>query len=693
MQYKILWKPDPELIKKSQMRQYMEFVNAYSGTKFKTYDELWRWSVENIRAFWGTFWHYSGIKYSDDFKEVVDDPKKMPGAKWFPGARLNFAENLLQRRDDHPAIIFRGENGYTRIFSFRELYEETHRVAEGLKRLGVVKGDRIGAFMPNIPETVIAMLATASLGAIWSSTSPDFGIKGVLDRFSQIEPKVIFSVDGYLYNGKHFDSQEKLRGILGELPTIEHVVMVDFTGKPDLESIPNALSWESLALPVEGEMNFVQLPFDHPLYIMYSSGTTGLPKSIVHSAGGTLIQHLKELKLHCDVRPDDIVFYFTTCGWMMWNWFVSSLALGATIVCFDGNPFYPGPDALIKMADELKITLFGTSAKYIASLQQAGVAPKNISATPVVETQNIAETPVVETQNISATPVVETQNISATPVVETQNIASLQYDSLRTITSTGSPLSDESFDYIYNEWKTDVQLSSISGGTDIISCFMLGCPILPVYRGEIQCRGLGMDVDCFDDNGNPVIDRQGELVCKSPFPSMPIYFWNDPDGKKYHSAYFENFPGIWCHGDYMVLSPHGGITMLGRSDATLNPGGVRIGTAEIYRVVENMEEIEDSVVVGQQFEGDERVVLFVKMKTGFELSEDLLKKIRANIRQQCSPRHVPAVILTTPDVPYTINGKKVEVAIKKLIHGQEVKNQDALRNPECLEYFKLVVIG
>jgi acetoacetyl-CoA synthetase len=650
MEYKILWTPDPDLVRNSQMHKYLEFVNEYSGNKFSTYDELWRWSVENPAAFWGTFWHYSGIIYAEDFNQVVDDPKKMPGARWFSGARLNFAENLLQRRDDHPAVIFRGEDGSTRTYSFRALYEETHRVAEGLKRLGIGKGDRVAAFMPNIPETVIAMLAAASLGAIWSSTSLDFGIKGVLDRFSQIEPKVIFSVDGYLYNGKHFDSQEKLRGILGQLPTIEKVVMVNFTGKLDLAGIPDSISWESLAQPVNGEMEFEQLPFDHPLYIMYSSGTTGLPKSIVHSAGGTLIQHLKELKLHCDVRPGDRVFYFTTCGWMMWNWFVSSLASGATIICFDGNPFYPKPDALIRLSEELKFTLFGTSAKYIASLQQAGVVP-----------------------------------------AETQNIASLPgFPSLRTITSTGSPLADESFEYVYREWKKDVQLSSISGGTDIISCFMLGSPMLPVYRGEIQCRGLGMDVDCYDDSGKPVIDRQGELVCKTAFPSMPIYFWNDPDGKKYHSAYFENFPGIWCHGDYMVLSPHGGITMLGRSDATLNPGGVRIGTAEIYRVVENMDEIEDSVVVGQQFEGDERVVLFVKMKVGFGLNEDLIKKIKSNIRSACSPRHVPAIILTAPDIPYTINGKKVEVAVKKFIHGQEVKNSDALRNPECLEFFRTV---
>ncbi len=660
MQYQTLWTPSRERAESSAMFHFMQHVNREHQRNFSTYDELWQWSADHPSDFWETFWYYSGLKYSKEFSEIVDNPKKMPGARWFSGARLNFAENLLQRRDDHPAIIFRGEDGTGRTLTFREIYEEAHRIAEGLKRLGVKKGDRVAAFMPNIPETVIAMLAVASIGAIWSSTSPDFGIKGVLDRFTQIEPKVLFSVDGYLYNGKHFDAQEKLRGILGELPTIEKVVMVNFTGKLDLGAIPNAMTWESLARPVSGEMHFEQLPFDHPLYIMYSSGTTGLPKSIVHSAGGTLIQHLKELMLHSDVRRDDVVFYFTTCGWMMWNWFVSSLTLGATIVCFDGNPFYPAPDALIRLSDELQFTLFGTSAKYIASLQQAGVIPKNITTAPAA----------VETLHATSLP-------SAAP-------------SLRTIASTGSPLSDESFEYVYRDWKPDVQLASISGGTDIISCFMLGCPMLPVYRGEIQCRGLGMDVDCFDDNGNPVRDRQGELVCKTAFPSMPVYFWNDPDGKKYFNAYFDHFPGIWYHGDYMILSNHGGITMLGRSDATLNPGGVRIGTAEIYRVVENMEEIEDSVVVGQQVEGDERVVLFVKMKPGYHLGEDLIKLIKSNIRSACSPRHVPAVILTAPDIPYTINGKKVEVAVKKIIHGQEVKNRDALRNAGCLEFFKTV---
>jgi len=566
----------------------------------------------------------------------------MPGAKWFEGARLNYAENLLQRRDDHPAIYFRGEDKVSRVVSFNDLYEKSHQIAEGLKRLGVKKGDRVAAFIPNMPEAIIGMLATSSIGAIWSSSSPDFGIKGVLDRFSQIEPKIIFAADGYFYNGKHFDSQDKLKGILDKLPSVEKVVMINYTDMLDIDSMPNTMSWDELAQPVSGEMTFEQLPFDHPLYIMYSSGTTGLPKSIVHSAGGTLIQHLKELMLHSDVKKDDVVFYFTTCGWMMWNWFVSSLALGASIVCFDGNPFYPGPEALLKLADELKFTLFGTSAKYIASLESAGAIPKEISNFP----------------------------------------------HLRAITSTGSPLTDESFNYIYNKWMPDVQLSSIAGGTDIISCFMLGNPTLPVYLGEIQCRGLGMDVDCYDDDGNSVVGEQGELVCKSAFPSMPVYFWNDPDGSKYYNAYFSEYKNIWRHGDFIVLSEHGGITMFGRSDATLNPAGVRIGTSEIYRVVENMDEIEDSVVVGHKEDGDERVVLFVKMNPGFSLNDELIGKIRKNIRTNCSPRHVPSFTFEAPDIPYTINGKKVEVAVKKLIHGQEVKNRDALKNPECLDYFK-----
>ncbi len=647
MNEKILWMPDKKRMQNSSMKRFIDHVNKQFDFSFSDYPSLYQWSIDNIPLFWREFWYFSGIRWDRDFDQVVDDARRMPGAKWFQGARLNYAENMLRYRDDRPAIIFRGENGVERRFTFKELYEEAHCIAEGLKRLGIKKGDRVAAVMPNIPETVIAMLATASLGAIWSSSSPDFGIKGVLDRFSQIEPKVIFAADGYYYSGKWFDSQEKLKGILGQLPSVKHVVMVDFTGNLDLKRMPSyTMTWKYLSLPVSGVMDFVQLPFDHPLYIMYSSGTTGLPKSIVHSAGGTLIQHLKELMLHCDVNKDDVVFYFTTCGWMMWNWFVSSLALGATIVCYDGNPFYPRPDALVRLADELKITLFGTSAKYLASLEAAGVKPTELSLFP----------------------------------------------HLRTITSTGSPLSEESFEYVYRDWKKDVQLSSISGGTDIISCFVLGSPMLPVHCGEIQCRGLGMDVDCFDASGRSLRNEKGELVCKSAFPSMPVYFWNDDSGEKYRNAYFTVYKDIWRHGDYISISDHGGVIIYGRSDATLNPGGVRIGTSEIYAVVETIEEIEDSVVVGQQLKGDERVILFVKLRENYDLNADLIKKIKTSIRTSCSPRHVPAVIMATPGVPYTINGKKVEIAVKQLLAGEDVLNRDALANPAVLDYFKQIQI-
>jgi len=642
MSEKILWKPDPGKMKKSQMVEFMHLMAKKYHLSKPDYPHLHQWSVEHPADFWGEFWNYTKIVHSKKFTQVVNTPKKMPGAKWFEGARLNFAENLLKYRGEKTAIIFRGENGTERKLSRDQVFFEVQRVADGLKIQGVQKGDRIAGFMPNIPETIIAMLAAASLGAIWSSSSPDFGIKGVLDRFSQIEPKVVFSADGYFYNGKQFDSQEKLKGILEHLPSVEKVVLVNFSGNRDISKINKAIAWEDFGNPESYELTFEQLPFDHPLYIMYSSGTTGLPKSIVHSAGGTLIQHLKELRLHCDLNENDTIFYFTTCGWMMWNWVVSSLAVGSTLILFDGNPFYPTPDALLKMADELEITVFGTSAKYIASLEEAGVKPKEISGFP----------------------------------------------KLKAITSTGSPLTNESFEYVYREWKKDVQLSSIAGGTDIVSCFMLGNPVLPVYLGEIQCAGLGMDVDCFDDMGRSIRDEKGELVCKTAFPSMPVYFWNDAEGKKYHKAYFEVYENIWHHGDYIVISDHGGITMYGRSDATLNPGGVRIGTAEIYSVVENMEEIADSVIVGQQYQGDERVVLFVKLNAGFNLDEDLMKKIKSNIRKGCSPRHVPAIIKQVSDVPYTLNGKKVEVAVKKIIHGQDVLNRDALKNPESLEEFK-----
>ena len=641
--HRILWQPTPEAVASSQMTQFREYVNQAFNTNLGDYAELYDWSITHILQFWTAIWDFMEIIHTAEPEEVIDDLNKMPGADWFGGARLNFAENLLRFRDDRIAIRFQGEDQIASTLTYAGLYKKVAQTAAALKATGVGQNDRVVGFMPNLPATIIAMLATASLGAIWSSSSPDFGIKGVLDRFSQIEPKVIFAADGYFYGGKRFNTLEKLEGILHELPTVEKVIIVPYTEKnPDIKSFSNAVLWDDFLIRNPPELTFAQVPFNHPLYIMYSSGTTGLPKSIVHSAGGTLTQHLKELRLHTDLTRDDTIFYFTTCGWMMWNWLVSSLAVGATVVLYDGNPFYPGPEALWKMADELGVTIFGTSAKYLAALEAGGTKPG--------------------------------QKFS------------LKY--LRAILSTGSPLAEESFDFVYRDIKQDVLLGSISGGTDIISCFALANPVLPVYRGELQCRGLGMKVEAYDETGAAVLKTKGELVCTAPFPSMPIYFWNDPDGHKYHDAYFSEFPNIWRHGDFIEINDHGGVKIFGRSDATLNPGGVRIGTAEIYRVVEAIPEIADSLVIGQEWQGEERVVLFVKLNEPGRLTDQLKQRIRAVIRENCSPRHVPAKILETPDIPYTLNGKKVEIAVKTLVHGGEVKNREALANPGCLDFYR-----
>ena len=641
---KLLWKPAAEKVKATNMYRFMNQINERFGQDFSEYDPLYHWSVENIPEFWTAMWDFAGVIASAPYQEVIDDLNKMPGAKWFTGARLNFAENLLRYRDEQVAIVFKGEDQKATYLTYAELYREVSRLVKALKQTGVQVGDRVVGFMPNMPQTIIAMLAAASLGAVWSSCSPDFGIKGVLDRFGQIRPKVLFTANGYSFKGKKIDSLERIADILKQLPSIEKVVVVAYTEQdPNIAAVPNAVLYHDFIASDTGrDIEFAQLPVDHPLYIMYSSGTTGLPKCMVQCAGGILIHHLKELMLHTDLKRQDTIFYFTTCGWMMWNWLTSSLAVGATLVLFDGNPFHPHPGALWEMAQDEKVTVFGTSAGYIAALQTAGVAPG------------------------------KTYDLSP----------------LRAVLSTGSPLSIEGFDFIYREVKSDLQLASISGGTDLNGCFALGNPMAPVYAGELQCRGLAMKVEAYDDNGRPVVGRQGELVCSRPFPSMPIYFWDDPDGAKYHQAYFDVYPNVWRHGDFIEINDRGGVVIYGRSDATLNPGGVRIGTADIYRLIEQIEEIEDSVVVGQDWENDVRIVLFVKMAPNSQLSEALQNKIRHMIRENASPRHVPKKIISIPAVPYTLNMKKVELAVKKIIEGKPVLNRDALSNPEALDYYK-----
>ena len=625
------------------MYRFMQWINQRFDKNFEDYPQLYDWSVNHIEEFWGSWWTYTQIQSSQPYTRVIDDASKMPGATWFEGARLNFAEHLLRYRDDRTAIVFYGEDQVRRKLTYAQLYAEVARVQAALKAMRVQPGDRVVGFMPNLPETIIAMLAATSLGASWSSCSPDFGIKGVLDRFGQIQPRVLFTADGYFFKGKRLDSLERIADITKQIPSIEKIVVVPYTREtPDISILPKGILFDDFKKEPEAEMAFAQLPFDHPLYIMYSSGTTGLPKCMVQCAGGILIHHLKELILHTDLKRDDTIFYFTTCGWMMWNWLVSSLAVGATLVLYEGNPFHPGPAALWQMAQDEKISVFGTSAGYLAALQASGTRPGS------------------------------------------------QFDlsALRAVLSTGSPLSIEGFDFVYQEIKQDLQLASISGGTDLNGCFALGNPMAPVFSGELQCRGLAMKVEAYDDDGKPVVNQQGELVCTAPFPSMPIYFWNDPDGAKYHSAYFDVYPNVWRHGDFIEVTERGGVIIYGRSDATLNPGGVRIGTAEIYRQVETIEEIDDSVVVGQNWNNDVRVILFVKMAQGRELTEDLAKRIKQTIRANASPRHVPAKIIPVPDIPYTLNMKKVELAVRKIIHGQDVRNKDALRNPECLDFFQ-----
>ena len=639
----MLWQPSPERIAGANLTCFAALVRERHGVNVGDYAALHRWSIDHRAAFWSAIWEYGAVIGDQGDGPVLVDGDRMPGAKWFPGARLNFAENLLRRRDDAPGIVFRGEDRVRRTLSFRELHDAVSVLAQALRAAGVVKGDRVAGYLPNMPEAVIAMLATASIGAAWSSASPDFGVQGVVDRFGQIAPKVLFSADGYFYGGKRHDSIGRLASVAAQIPSIERIVVVPYTtAAPDVSAVEKAVTLdEFVAGRTPADIAFERLPFDHPLYIMYSSGTTGAPKCIVHGAGGTLLQHIKELALHSDVKRDERILYFTTCGWMMWNWQVSALACGATLALYDGSPFHPDGNTLFDFVAEEGIETFGTSAKFIDAVKKAGLAP-------------------AKTHDLSK---------------------------LKAILSTGSPLVPESFDFVYESIKRDLCLSSISGGTDIISCFVVGNPAAPVYRGEVQCLGLGLDVHAFDSDGRSVMGEKGELVCTRAFPSMPVGFWDDPDGRKYHDAYFARFDNVWCHGDYVEITERGGVVIYGRSDAVLNPGGVRIGTAEIYRQVEQLDEVAEALVIGQQWDGDVRIVLFVILRGGIELDESLESKIRSHIRANATPRHVPARIVRVTDIPRTRSGKITELAVRDVVHGREVKNKEAFANPEAIDQF------
>ena len=641
---KLLWKPTQEQILSSNLQQFMNSISKIYSVRFSDYHEFQKWSVDNPENFWSAVWTYTKIKSSVYFNQVLVSGDKFPGAQWFSGARLNYAENVLRTSGDKIAVIGRLEDGTRHTLTYQQLYLRVEQCAAAMRGIGVTSGDRIVGFLPNVSESIISMLAASSIGAIWSSCSPDFGINGVIDRFGQIQPKLLFACDGYLYNGKTIDSSQIVEALCNQIKSIQCLVIVPVIHKfKTTTSERGGILFENFLIKENTpKLVFEQLPFDHPLFIMYSSGTTGAPKCIVHGAGGTLIQHLKEHRLHVNLSSHDRMFFFTTCGWMMWNWLVSALASEVTLVLFDGSPFYPTPKSLFDLAEEEGVTVFGTSAKYLASLEKQGVKP--------CETNALSE--------------------------------------LRCILSTGSPLSSRSFRYVYRDVKSEISLASISGGTDIISCFVLGNPCLPVWEGEIQCIGLGMAVEVWDEHGNSVRQKKGELVCTKPFPSAPIYFWNDKHNEKYLATYFGVFPGVWVQGDNAEISSNSGIVIHGRTDSILNPAGVRIGTAEIYRQLETFNELVDYVCVGQVWEDDVRVILFVVLENGVEMTDDLRSSISSTIREETTPRHVPKKIISVADIPRTMNGKTAELAVRKMLHNEPVKNVDALANPESLDLFR-----